>query len=289
MKGAGGHEGCSGPHLNRDVSIRDAARKKRVEVVSSPPQTSALPPRQGLVLKRKLEERANQFAAGQWLSSLSEGNKVASDGSAGATRRRRRNPSDETKALRAERLASLGSRRSRDCSGHFCNMDRVVAPPESESFANRRAHPVGRGDVRKNVRSARRGAAPGPSGMNICSLSWSPPTRWKWMGSSHVRKSMKRVAGIAFGTHDSSEETIGRHAWDCREWDVSCDTHIGTTICQSWGSCHCTVPVCLQHSGRVRVSRFQEHNGAKIVAHGRRGQVFAFHPILLVHRRPSGR
>ena len=76
-----------------------------MEVVSSLPQTSALPPRQGgFIPKRKLEERANRFAAGQWVSLLAESNEVAS----GATRRRRRNPSDETKALRGERMASLG-------------------------------------------------------------------------------------------------------------------------------------------------------------------------------------
>ena len=63
------------------------------------------PGRGGLVPKRKLEERADRFAAGQWLSLLAESNKVASNGSTGATCRRRRNPSDETKALRAERLA----------------------------------------------------------------------------------------------------------------------------------------------------------------------------------------
>ena len=39
---------------------------------------------------------------------LAENNKVASDGSTGGTRRRRRNASDETQELRAERLASLG-------------------------------------------------------------------------------------------------------------------------------------------------------------------------------------
>ena len=27
----------------------------------------------------------------------------------------------------------------------------------------------------------------------------------------------QNVAGIAFGTHDSPEETIWRHSWDCRE------------------------------------------------------------------------
>ena len=42
------------------------------------------PGRRGLIPKRKLEERANRFAAGQWLSLLAESNKVASDGSATA-------------------------------------------------------------------------------------------------------------------------------------------------------------------------------------------------------------
>ena len=60
------------------------------------------PGRGGIVPKRKLEERVNQFAAGEWLSLLMESNSVASNGS---TRRRRRNPDEETKALRAERLA----------------------------------------------------------------------------------------------------------------------------------------------------------------------------------------
>ena len=46
------------------------------------------PGRSGLVPKRKLE-----------LSLLAESNKVASDGTTGATRRRRRNPSDETNAF----------------------------------------------------------------------------------------------------------------------------------------------------------------------------------------------
>ena len=42
---AGGHEGCSGPHFIREVSIR-CCKRREVEVASHP-QTSALPPRQG--------------------------------------------------------------------------------------------------------------------------------------------------------------------------------------------------------------------------------------------------
>ena len=66
------------------------------------------PGRGGLIPKRKLEERANRFAAGQWLSLLAESNKVASDGSVGATRRRRRNPSDETKGIARRTIGVSG-------------------------------------------------------------------------------------------------------------------------------------------------------------------------------------
>ena len=72
-----------------------------MEVVSSQRQTSALPPRQG-------RPRSEAKIGGESQPIRSRTVVVASDGPTGATRRRRRNPSDDTKALRAERLASLG-------------------------------------------------------------------------------------------------------------------------------------------------------------------------------------
>ena len=77
---------------------RHTATGERVDVVYSPPQTSALPPRQGRPRSEAETGGENQPIRSRTLVVIATS----------ATRRRRRNQSDETKALRAERLASLG-------------------------------------------------------------------------------------------------------------------------------------------------------------------------------------
>ena len=73
--------------------MRDGKRE-RVEVVSSPPQTSALP------TNWRRREPTDSQQDSQWLSCLQRATKSpVMDEQA---TRRRRNPSDETKALRAE-------------------------------------------------------------------------------------------------------------------------------------------------------------------------------------------
>ena len=156
-----------------------------------------------------MEERANRFAEGQWLSLLVESNKVASDGSTGATRRRRHNPSDETKALRAERLASLGelsaARQALEGAeiapgtlatlAELTNPDRRPARPREVVLPNlMRLQPDERIQLdeemfAENVRSARRGAVPGPSGMTAEHL-------FPLLESTHTLETLCEVAGF---------------------------------------------------------------------------------------------
>ena len=87
-----------------------------MEVVSSLPQTSALPPRQGRFHSEvKVGGESQPIRSRKWV------NEVAS----GATRRRRRNPSDETKELRAERVASLGEA---ETSGSLATLAELTNP-----------------------------------------------------------------------------------------------------------------------------------------------------------------
>ena len=110
------------------------------------------PPRGGLLSKEKLIQRFNAFSQGQW-ENLLEASARCDEQTAVSRRRSRRRDGDdvERRAARAEMLVGLGELSS--ASPITCHQ------PRSRALDERRFY--------KNMRSAKRGAAGGPSGMTM--------------------------------------------------------------------------------------------------------------------------
>ena len=193
------------------------------------------PARGGNVPRDKLEDRLRRFAAGEWLSLLAESSKLAEVAKEASVRKRRRgSPSDEAKAVRAEQLASLG-----ELSAARRALEGAVMAPGTLATLSELTNPIRRPprprdpvpveilemepDVQlddnlcaKNIRIARGGAAPGPSGMTSEHL-------FPLLESDRTLGSLCKVAGFfakaqvpqtilfTVGTDDSSAQTIRRH------------------------------------------------------------------------------
>ena len=145
------------------------------------------PLRGGLVSKRKLHERMALFNAGDWAQLLLESNSIAEAGTQAAVRKRRQHVQDDIsrRAARAERLALLG-----ELSAGRQALEGATIAPGNLSTLRDLTDPIRRPAAPReplhedltrfvpehdfqldpdvflaNVRSARRGAAAGPSGM----------------------------------------------------------------------------------------------------------------------------
>ena len=144
------------------------------------------PPRGGTVPRKKLEGRLKQFQEGDWLSLLSQSSASSQQGQVGAVRRRRRNSDEEAaRAARALSLVQLGEisagRQALEgaslAPGNLATLGvltdpnrRPPVPRQELSQEIRRSEPLNPFELDPLelltcLRKARRGAAPGPSGM----------------------------------------------------------------------------------------------------------------------------
>ena len=147
------------------------------------------PPRGGNIHKSKLAERFQAFAEGQWSSLLRQSRQYAEEASAAQHRKRRRqNPQHDMdrRAARAESLVQLGelsagrqalegasvapgTRRTLDAlrdPGRRPPKARDLIPGAILNLEPEVPFQLDEFKLASNVQSARRGAAPGPSGMS---------------------------------------------------------------------------------------------------------------------------
>ena len=137
--------------------------------------------RGGFLSRDKLVARFDKFAAGQWHSLIAEGNGCAQEAATASRRRRRRSngQDSQSRVSRALKLVQLGEL----SAGRQALEGAELAPGNPATLAELRRRPaVPREPVFKlprdapmfsldetlfgrNIRSARRGAAGGPSGM----------------------------------------------------------------------------------------------------------------------------
>ena len=172
--------------------FRAAVRLSLEEVVSGergwklffllPRMLLSRPCRGGLVPRKKLETRFQKFFAGEWLPLIADSVRDSSQALTARVRKRRRQHADGS-AMRAERLAMLGelsaARQALESTGiapgdrntlsALRNPARRPAaprvPPELMAMMPGRPFELDDDTFCRNLRSARRGAAPGPSGM----------------------------------------------------------------------------------------------------------------------------
>ena len=140
------------------------------------------PCRGGKIPRKKLEDRFQAFFAGRW-ELLIEDSIAASNAAATARVRKRRRHTADDKGARAERLAMMGelsaARQALESTGlaagdrttlnSLRNPERrpvAPLPPELMTMMPRRPFDLDEDVFCRNLRSARRGAAPGPSGMS---------------------------------------------------------------------------------------------------------------------------
>ena len=137
--------------------------------------------RGGGVSRSQLEDRLRRFASGEWLSLLTESRKVSEAATDASVRKRRRGaPIDESRAVRAEQLASLGelsaARRALEgavlAPGTLATLAELTnpvrrpprprdpLPPEILGLEPEESVRLDEDQFAKNIRSARRGAAP---------------------------------------------------------------------------------------------------------------------------------
>ena len=142
------------------------------------------PCRGGLVSRKKLETRFQKFFAGDWLDLMSDAESVSRQASSARIWKRRR-PRTDGSAARAEKLTMMGelsaARQALESAGlapgdkNTLNVLRNPArrpaapreplPPEMRTMTPAREFDLDDDTFCRNLRSARRGAAPGPSGM----------------------------------------------------------------------------------------------------------------------------
>ena len=142
------------------------------------------PCRGGLVPRRKLETRFQKFFAGDWAGLVADSEDLTSQASTARVRKSRRHHPDG-KAARAEKLAMMGelsaARQALESAGVAPERQEHVEHPQESRAQTRRTEGATRSRIVDsgspeairtrprcfcvNLRSARRGAAPGPSGM----------------------------------------------------------------------------------------------------------------------------
>ena len=192
------------PHFLR-VPYRSAMRLAMEEATQSNPVRSERgwrlflllprlllfrPPRGGNIHKNKLGERFQAFAEGQWSHLLSQSRQCAEDASVAMHRKRRRHSPQQDldrRALRAEGLVQMGElsagRQALEgaslAPGNRQTLDALQdpqrRPPEPRDpiprlvldFVPEVPFDLDETKFASNVRSARRGAAAGPSGMTV--------------------------------------------------------------------------------------------------------------------------
>ena len=142
------------------------------------------PARGGLIAKDKLSRRFEDFVHGRWSHLIDDGRICAEQSSKDATRKRRRVQHDdvERRAARAEALVQMGELSagrqalegealalSNECTLHQLQRGPAVPrhqmPEDLERFWAGRRFELDEKQFSKNLRSFRRGAAVGPSGM----------------------------------------------------------------------------------------------------------------------------
>ena len=133
--------------------------------------------------RRKLENRFEMFFSGQWSSLVADARMMSEAASTARVRKRRRQ--GDGRAVRAEKLAMMGelssARQALESTGvapgdqntlnalrspeRRPRAPRAPLPPELRAMVPDRKFELDEECFCRNLRSGRRGAAPGPSGM----------------------------------------------------------------------------------------------------------------------------
>ena len=177
--------GCSCSHLAHNRN--DVAREERAWKLFFllPRMLLTRPPRGGKISPRKLEERIARFTEGRWIDLVEESVEVCAVARTVVVRKRRHHTDQDRKVARAERLVMLGELSSAkqvlesgDLAPGNLSTLRALTDPEKrppvprepvprELLSRRPVAPfqLDEDKLALNIRKARRGAAPGPSGM----------------------------------------------------------------------------------------------------------------------------
>ena len=167
------------------------------------------PPRGGLVPKAQLQERVDKFLQGQWVALLETSLELSIQGAAASCRRRRgQKDTIERRAARAFELCQLGElssarqalegaaiapgdSRTEKLLKDETRRPRVVRTPIDRSILEAEPEEGLNLDVDallQNLRTARRGAAAGPSGMTaehpFLLIVFAPDSLERWRDSS---------------------------------------------------------------------------------------------------------
>ena len=184
-------------------------------------------PRGGRISQRKLQTRINMFTTGQWHLLMEVSNECARAGVKAKVRASRRSGRDDIKSRvrRAETLVHLGElsagRQALDgaelAPGNLATLAQLTNPerrppvPRDPLSGSATAVPERPFELDpelfcRNVRSARRGAAPGPSGMSVEHILGL-------VESDHDMKIFFCFAAIISQGH------VPRAFWKGSEWD----------------------------------------------------------------------
>ena len=143
------------------------------------------PPRGGKIPPKQLEGRMQRFSEGRWLELLAESEEACRIARTAAVRKRRRGSDQDRKVARAESLVMVGELssarqvlESADLAPGNLSTLRALTDPEKRPPLPRDPPPpelmarmpdspfqLDEDKLAQNIRKARRGAAPGPSGM----------------------------------------------------------------------------------------------------------------------------
>ena len=239
------------------------------------------PPRGGNVHKSKLAGRFQEFTEGRWMHLLRSSRQCAEDASRAQCKKRRRHHEDdlERRAGRALSLVQMGEL----SAGRQALEGAPVAPGNRETL-NQLQDPVRRPPVMRdplpaaitefvsdrsfslekkkfasNLRSSRKGAAAGPSGMTADHLrpllgNEQNSHRLFRMGeklcqaqtppSINATIRMGRLTALQKTSRGRSRNFGGKH---CETIGLA---HNGSAIQQSRGTVHCSLPICNVDKGR---------------------------------------
>ena len=239
------------------------------------------PCRGGLVPRKKLEARFQMFFSGQWKLLIDDSTDVSSQAASARIRKRRRQINN-SQVARAENLAMIGelsaARQALESNGlapgnrntlnELRNRERrpptarEPLPPEVASRVPERPFDLDEEVFCRNLRSARRGAAPGPSGMTCEHLQPILESDRDTGLLCHVAMLVARgcVPPMALqvnanGTPHSSEETTRWGQRDCGQRCVStghCKDN-RETVCSGRRESNSPFPVRVEDARRLRV------------------------------------
>ena len=233
------------------------------------------PPRGGNVHKSKLAGRFQEFTEGRWMHLLRSSRQCAEDASRAQCRKRRRHHEDdlERRAGRASSLVQLGEL----SAGRQALEGAPVAPGNRETL-NQLQDPVRRPPVMRdplpaaitefvsdrsfsleekkfasNLRSSRKGAAAGPSGMTADHLRPLLDNEQDSHRLFQIAQTLPSVNDHQNGEVDCSPETSRRRSRNCggRHCETVGLAHNGSATQHSRGTVHCSPPICNVDKGQA--------------------------------------